>query len=325
MPKSVNYTNLIKELGENRVRLKENLASHTSIRIGGPAELFFEAETIDDLIKAVGSASRYKIPFFILGGGTNLIISNKGFSGLVIKNKTSLIQPIKIQKRLDDQLIYLKVESGVFVNRLVRYSLEESLSGLEHFLGQPGTIGGAVWINAHNTKAKVFFSDLVVEADLLDRQGKVRNVSASYFKFGYDKSLLQKTQEVVLSVVIKLRKNNHKQLWEKAKQALEYRRVNQPYDFPSAGCVFQNISINEAEKIGTPKKTTSCGYLIESVGLKGYQIGGAQFSDKHAAFIINTGKATADDVKALINIAKNKIRDKYGLEIKEEVVLVGDF
>ena len=321
-----NYQALAEGLDKRRVLYHHLLAPYTSIKIGGPADLFFEAESLPDLLQAVRLARRLKVPFFILGGGTNLLVADTGFRGLVIHNKTNNIQTVKIKGTGKIEEVYLKVDSGVQVNRLVRYTLNEGLAGLEVFLGQPGTVGGAMWINAHNMRfGPKFFGDVVVTAEILKQNGEVVAVPAAYFQFGYDKSSLQQTREIVLTVTIKLQKEDKHKLWEIAQEVVAYRRDTQPLNFPSSGCVFRNISKQAAQQIQTPNRTTSTGFLIESVGLKGVQIGGAKFSEKHAAFIVNVAHAKAADVKALIDLAKNKVKSKYGIEIKEEIVLVGDF
>lgn len=310
-----NYAQIRKELGENKVRKDEPLAPFTSIKIGGAADLFFEAETVDDLVNAVKCSNKHKVPFFLLGGGTNLLISDKGFPGLVIRNKTSNIQPVKMKKNSGGHTVYIRADSGVQVNRLVRYTLSESLAGLEYFLGQPGTVGGAIWINAHNMWAgKKYFGDSVVEAELLDKNGNRKKVPLSYFNFGYDRSILQDTGEIVLSVTLKLKKSDKEKLWKTAQDTLKYRQDTQPLNYPSSGCAFRN-----------PNSTTSTGYLIDNVGLKGKKIGGAMFSEKHAAFIVNVDNAKAKNVKSLLDLAKKKIKKKYNIEVKEEIVLVGDF
>jgi UDP-N-acetylmuramate dehydrogenase len=313
--KTQNYSEIIKRLGKGRVVKNQPLAPYTSIKIGGPADLFFEAETNEDLIKAVQLAKKYQVSYFILGGGTNLLVSDKGFRGLVIRNRTSSIKLIKVKGVHKVNTVYIKVDAGVQVNRLVRFALDEGLAGLEHFLGQPGTIGGAVWINAHNIKAgNKFFADNIVETELLDKGGNKRAVQASYFEFGYDKSKIQETGELVLSVTLKLKKGEKSKLWDFAQKTIQHRRNTQPFDFPSSGCIFRN-----------PNNTTSTGYLLESIGLKGKQIGGAKFSEKHAAFIVNVKNAKAADVVDLIDLAKEKIKMKYNIDLKEEIVLVGKF
>jgi len=328
---SDNYKELIAFLGESKVLLDEPLNKYSSFHIGGPADIFFKARTCDELVKAVTSAWRLKIPVFVISGGTNLLVGDYGYRGLVVKNETNSIKLVGVvggRKSKSSTKVHtaiLGVETGVGINRLVRYTLDQGFSGLAAFLGQPGCVGGAVWNNAHNMKTGNFFGDNVFGAKILQPSGKVVDVSKSYFKFGYDQSIIQKTHDIVLSVLLKLNAGDKKSLWEEAQKALEYRRQTQPVGVFSSGCTFRNIKKSDAIRIATPSYTCSAGYLIESVGLKGYQIGDAHFSSSHANFILNKGNSKARDVLALINLAKKKVKEKYKLDLKEEIVLVGAF
>lgn len=325
------YKKIIGNLGINRVMADEPLFKYSSFKIGGPADLFYKAQSKEELIKAVNVAKEYGITYFLLGGGTNLLISDKGFRGLVIKNETGKLRIAGIKgNRLGHaqdslKMAYIEVDSGVAFNRLVRFSLDQGFGGLESFLGQPGTIGGAVYINAHNEKKCLFFGDLIESANILNKNGEVQKVSKEYFKFDYDQSILQKSRDTLLSVIIKLKAGNNDKLWHEAQEVLEYRRKSQPYGFFSAGCTFRNIKKSDALRLATPNYTCSAGFLIESTGLKGKIIRGAMFSDKHANFILNIDSAKAGDVLELINLAKMKVKKKFGLDLTEEIVLVGDF
>lgn len=327
---SNNYKKLIAALGEKKILLHEPLNKYSSFHIGGPADIFFKARTCDDLVKAVTSAWYFKVPVFVISGGTNLLISDYGYRGLVVKNETSSIKLVGVIGRKKESLTkvhtaLLEVESGVGINRLVRFTLDQGFAGLAAFLGQPGCVGGAVWVNAHNMKMGKFFGDSVFGAKILQLGGKIIDVSKSYFKFGYDQSIIQKTHDIVLSVRFKLEVGDKRSLWEIAQRALEYRRENQPVGVFSSGCIFRNIKKSDAIRLATPNYTCSAGYLIEGVNLKGYQIGEACFSNDHANFILNKGKARARDVLDLVNIAKKRIKERYKLELKEEIVLVGEF
>ncbi|MDP3997994.1 MAG: UDP-N-acetylmuramate dehydrogenase [bacterium] len=322
---SDNFLELKEVLGE-RVKESEPMALHTTFKIGGPARFYFEAKEVKEIVEAVTLCQKLSLPYFILGGGSNILTSDAGFPGLVIKNKAEKIKIAgyqgKIQKleRKVDKL-FIEAESGVLMNTLVRYSLEEGLSGLEYFLGLPGTVGGAVYINAHFKNN--FVGDCLEKAKILGKDGKIREVDNYYFHFAYDQSILQKTGEVLLSVILKLTGGDKDALWQAAQVALELRRKNHHYDMPSAGCIFRNISKVDALRLGTPDLTQSAGFLIEASGLKGKAIGGAQFSSVHANFIVNCGSAKAADVIELINLAKAKVKEKFGVNLKEEVVCLG--
>lgn len=325
------YKKIIGNLGTDRVAVDEPLFKYSSFKIGGPADLFYKAQSTEELIKAVLAAKEDCTPYFLLGGGTNLLISDKGFRGLVIKNESGKLRIAGIKgNRLGQakgslKVAYIEVDSGVAVNRLVRFSLDQGFGGLESFLGQPGTVGGAVYINAHNEKKGLFFGDAIESANILNKNGEAEEVNKDYFKFSYDQSILQKSGETLLSVIIKLKAGNKDELWHKAQEVLEYRRKSQPYGFFTAGCTFRNIKKSDALRLATPDYTCSAGFLIESLGLKGKSIRGAVFSDKHANFILNTNSAKAGDVLELINLAKTKVKKKFGLDLTEEIVFVGDF
>jgi UDP-N-acetylmuramate dehydrogenase len=327
------YQLIIKKLGKNRILVNEEMSKYTSFKIGGPADLFYQANTVKELIEAYRTAIQYNVNFFILGGGTNLLVSDRGFRGLIIKNSTDKITLAGMQGGKINQgdvknivhTAYIKAESGVTVNRLVRYTLDQGLSGMEYFLGQPGSVGGSVYINSHNLKRDMFFGENIVEAVLLDKSGVEKTVSSGYFQFGYDESIIQKTKEVILSVIFKLKTENKDAVWARAQEALNYRKITQPYGRFTAGCTFRNISKIDALRLSTPNHTCSAGFLIDSVALKGKKIGGAVFSNEHANFIINDEQAKASDVIKLINLAKLKVKAKYHLELKEEIEFIGEF
>ncbi|MBI4991007.1 UDP-N-acetylmuramate dehydrogenase, partial [Candidatus Gottesmanbacteria bacterium] len=298
-----NYQKLTRLLGETRVLINEPLSKYSSFRLGGPADLFFKAKTTGELAQAIKQADSFSIPIFVLGGGTNLLISDKGFRGLVIKNETSGIKLIGVRGAATKvKKVFLEVDSGVGVNRLVRFALDQGLSGLEAFLGQPGTVGGAVYINAHNMWKGKFFGDCIVGAKIVTVSGDVKSVEGKYFKFGYDTSCLQKTKEIVLSVILQLETQDKEKLWQEAQKMLVYRQKTQPQGFYSSGCIFRNIEKSDALMIATPQFTCSAGFLLETIGLKGKKIGGAWFSSEHANFIVHRGGVTTSSVIELINL-----------------------
>jgi UDP-N-acetylmuramate dehydrogenase len=281
------------------------------------------------LILGVKVANEFHFPYFVLGGGSNLLVSDAGFNGLVIKNSIKKITILalsgKVQKgNIDVRDVLVEVQSGVPFNQLVRFALDEGLSGLECFLGIPGTIGGALWINAHFQKENMFVGDFVVSAEILTTGSEIRRVEKGYFRFQYDKTRLKTTQDTVLSVIFKLKKGDKKILWQKAMESLNFRRISQP-TLPSAGCVFQNIRNADAIRIGTPNYTCSAGYLIEQCGLKGKKEGGVAISNQHANFIVNTGNGKASEVKRLMEVMKQAVFKKFRLILIPEIVFLGDF
>ncbi|MFZ5845122.1 MAG: UDP-N-acetylmuramate dehydrogenase [Patescibacteria group bacterium] len=324
----ITHTQLKEILGDN---LKENepLAHYTTFKIGGPADLFYEAKTKEELIRVVTAARKMKIPLFVLGGGSNVLIGDRGFRGLAVKNSTSQIIIRAIRGRLQQGktrgLVYVEADSGVVFNKLVRFTIEEGLGGLEMHLGLPGTVGGAIYMNSKWTQPPAYVGDVVSQATLIDNDGKLKTVPATYFGFGYDTSRIQDTGEIVVSVIFALKPMPKTKLWETAEASIAYRRQTQPQGIFSPGCTFRNLTPGEALRVSTPNLTTSAGFLLDRSGLKGVSAGGAQISPVHANFIINKGGATAADVLKLIELARERVKQKYKVELKEEIVKIGDF
>lgn len=311
----------------NRVKIDELMSKHTTFKIGGPAEFYLEIEKIDDLVLAVNTVRKLKTPFFILGGGSNIIVSDNGIKGLVIKNNCrrfevmSMVGKVKNRKiDVDSALVF--AQSGVIMNQLVRYTIDEGLGGLEYQLGLPGTVGGAIYMNSNFPKKKSYVGDVVHKVKLLTQDGTIKEVDNSYFNFSYDKSILQETAEIVLSVIFKLKPMDKKTLWERGTEALNYRNETQPKGI-SAGCTFRNISLLDAINVPTPDRITSAGYLIDKAGLKGKRIGDAVISDKHANFIINLGNAKAKDVASLLSLIKHEVFKKFRVKLVTEVRTIG--
>lgn len=309
---------LQKAFGESRVGLSELMGTHTTFKIGGPAQVYLELDSIDALVKAVSIARKVDLPVFILGGGSNIIVADHGIKGLVIKNNCRRFKLISMKGKV----AFVYAESGVIMNQLVRFTIEHGLGGLEYQLGLPGTVGGAVFMNSNFPKKGVYVGDCLYQAKLLASDGGIKEVDRAYFQFGYDKSILQETHEIVLSVIFSLIPMDKKVLWERGMEALQYRNETQPKG-ASAGCTFRNISIVEALKVPTPNSITSSGYLIDKAGLKGRRIGDAMISDKHANFILNMGKAKGEDVVSLVEFMKDEVFRKFGVHLALEVRTVG--
>lgn len=321
----MNYTFLINSLGSDRLKKDEPLAKHTYFKLGGPADYLYEANTLDELVASVQSAITYKIPYLVIGGGSNILVSDSGFSGLVIKNKSKEIH-LKgfaggVEKgKLDLKEAIVEADSGVPANHLIRYTLDQGLSGLEDMLGLPGSVGGAVYNNSHHLGH--LFGDHLIEVLVLDLEGKIKKYTQQECKFDYDYSIFHKTKEIVLSASFQMKRGDKDTLWEVANSAVKRRATTQPLGAPSSGCIFKNIPLADAMRIGTPDTTQSVGYLLDKAGLKGLSVGGAKVSDVHANFIVNDGSATSQDVLDLIALIKTKIKEKYGVDLTEEVILL---
>ncbi len=319
---------LKKILGE-RAKENEPLSRYTTFKIGGPADLFYDAKTVDELTTAVTHARKHKIPIFILGGGTNILVGDRGIRGLVIKNSSSRITIVGAKGHMyhgeSQGSVYAEAESGVPMNKLIRFTIEEGLSGLEMQLGLPGSVGGAVYMNSKWTHPESYVGDVVYQARILTPQGQEKDVPQSYFHFAYDTSTIQKTADFVLTVTFRLTARPTEGLWKTANESMVYRRDTQPQGVFSPGCTFRNITKAAALTAVTPNQTTSAGFLVDHAGLKGARVGDAQISPVHANFIINNGKATAHDVVELIEKARSQVQKQFGVRLQEEIVRVGEF
>ncbi|CAG0942097.1 UDP-N-acetylmuramate dehydrogenase [Candidatus Brocadiaceae bacterium] len=286
------------------------LAPFTTYKIGGPADLFVEVHTIDELIHAVSKALRNGIPLFLLGCGANILVTDKGFRGLVIRNAAN-----KITFSDNDKVI---TESGAVVADLIERCCDRGLSGFEHFVGIPSTVGGAMWQNLHflspDRKRTVFIEEIVQTSRILTEEGQFCTVGVEYFQFDYDKSILQKRKDIVLDVTFQLSPKQKEEIRAVLDANMAWRNARQPQlaGYPSCGSVFKKI------------KDVGAGRLIEQVGLKGMRIGGAEVSGKHANFIVNTGNATAADVLQLIRYVQEEVKLKLGYTLETEITVVGE-
>lgn len=285
------------------------LAPHTTFGIGGPARHFIRARSADQLAAAVAWAEAEGKDWFLLGLGANILVGDRGFDGLVIKNEAR-------GWSFDGE--NLVAESGAVVGDLIEICKEHQLSGLEHFVGIPSTIGGALWQNLHflapDRESTLYIGEIVEAARVLS-SGEVIEVDHDWFDFGYDHSVLHETRDVVLDATLRLQPATREQIEEIMRANLEWRGRSHPAgaERMSAGSVFQKI-----EGVGA-------GRLIDQAGLKGARIGDAQVSEKHANYILNLGSATADDVSALIDQVQREVEADSGYRLTPEISFIGDF
>jgi UDP-N-acetylenolpyruvoylglucosamine reductase len=323
------YIQHIEKTYPGRIKINEPLSSHTTFKIGGPADIFFEAKTSQELITGIREARKSDVPVIIIGGGSNILVGDKGVRGIVIKNATNSITTKAIKGEMShgsiEGTVFVEADSGVSFNRLVRYSIDEGLQGIEMHLGLPGTVGGAVYQNSKWTKPMGSIGEVVHQAQILTPKGEIKVVPSSYFQFGYDYSAIQETKDVVISVLFSFKKDSKERLWHIADTSIGYRKETQPQGVFTAGCIFKNITKSLSITKSLPDFTTSAGFLIDHSGLKGEKIGGAQISTVHANFIINTGGARAADVIQLIDRAKEQVKRQFGIELEEEIQRIGEF
>lgn len=286
------------------------LAPYTTFHIGGPADFFIVSHSIEELLESVAFAKEKSLPFFILGTGANILIGDKGFRGVVIKNEA---------KKISWEGNLVTAESGETIADLIHLTVERGFSGFEHFAGIPSSVGGALWQNLHflspDRSETKYIGDIVDHARIITESGEIKTVGKEYFHFGYDASILHEVQDIVLSATFILTSESTAILAQRVEANLSWRKQKHPENATScsAGSVFKKIEGHGA------------GRLIEQVGLKGHQIGGAKISEKHANFIINMGNATASDVRQLISLVQQTIQEQLGLPLETEISLIGEF
>jgi len=299
--------------GPDRVRANVSLAPLTTFRVGGPADWLVETRSADEIVAALRLARAAEVPATILGGGSNVLVADRGVRGLVIRTRGG-----EVRAEGED---HIRADAAVTINGLVRWTITHGRAGLEAWAGTPGTVGGAVFGNAHFGGRLI--GDLVTEVRLATRDGATTDVLRSAMAFGYDRSRLQDTGEILLSAVFRVSPGDPAELRATARASLAFRKRTQPLDTPSAGCIFQNPQPDrDAVPDGIP---WSAGALVDRAGLKGAAAGGARVSPTHGNFIVNDGAATAAEIKGLIDRCRAAVRDQFGVELRDEIVLLGDF
>jgi UDP-N-acetylmuramate dehydrogenase len=295
--------NKIKQLNLGKVKVNEPLANHTTIKIGGPADLFVEPSSIDNLEKVMDLVIEEQIPWRAIGRGSNLLVSDQGIEGVVIKLGAG-IDHLEIK----DQEI--TVGGGHSIVSLSTIMSKKGFSGLEFASGIPGSVGGAVYMNAGAHGSDI--SKILKKARILFEDGTISWLDNEEMEFSYRTSVLQKKKPgIVLEAVLILKEGEKGKIVAEMQKNKNYRKETQPYNFPCAGSIFRNPLPNYA------------GKLIEVAGLKGYSMGGAKISEMHGNFIINAGNATAQDVLNLIQHVKNTIFELYEIHMETEVEIIG--
>jgi UDP-N-acetylmuramate dehydrogenase len=290
---------------EQKIIFDEPMKKHTSFKIGGTADYFFKATTLEELQNIIKFAKIKELPITIIGNGSNLLVTDKGIRGLVIKID---IKKLKIEKK--DEFAVIEVGAGNKLMALATKMKDEELSGLEGLSGIPGSVGGAIVMNAGAYGKEM--KDVVLSTTCMDKNGKLYTFSNEEQEFSYRNSIFQKKDYIIIETKLKLEYGKKDEIQKKMEEYFKSRKEKQPIKYPSAGSSFKR-----QEGIITAK-------LIDDVGLKGYKIGGAQVSEKHAGFIVNYNNATATDVINLIDYIKEKVYSKYGIKIEEEIKIIGE-
>lgn len=301
-------SNFVKKLteivGEAQVCVNEPMKQHTTFRIGGTADYFVSPTETEHIRKVIELCRRENMPWYVIGNGSNLLVSDQGFRGVIIrlfKNYAKI--------RVEGEQIF--VQAGTLLSRTANAALEEGLTGFEFAAGIPGTIGGALVMNAGAYGGEM--KDVTESVTVLTLEGEILTLKREELEMGYRTSLIARKGYLVLEAVLKLTRGNQEQIKEKMADLRQRRISKQPLEYPSAGSTFKR------------PQGYFAGKLIMDAGLRGFQIGGAQVSEKHCGFVINTGNATAEDVLELIRQVSAKVKAREGVALEPEVKLLGEF
>lgn len=298
---------LLKNLNINNsnIFLNEPMKKYTSFKVGGPAECLIKVETQNEIQEVLKFVNKNKIPFTIVGNGTNILVSDNGIKGIVLKININNLKITELNNTIE-----IIVGAGFKLSILAQELLKKNISGFEELSGIPGTIGGAIKMNAgaHGRE----FKDIVENVKVMDYKGNIKNLNKKDLKFSYRHSIFLEENYIILEAKLRLEKGIKEQIKNKMNQYKSYRKEKQPIEYPSAGSTFKR-----GEDFITAK-------LIDEAGLKGYKIGDAEVSTKHAGFIINIGSATSKDILALIEYVKNTIKEKFKKEIELEIEVIGE-
>ena len=296
-----------------RITQQVSLAPMTTFKIGGVADLFFEASIPDEVIRVVDVLADIDWPVTVLGGGSNVVVSSRGVRGLVVRMRRGKIRVPRPG--------VVRADAGVSINELVRWTIVRGFGGLSNWAGTPGTVGGALHGNAH------FQGDLigakVISVGIVTRQGKVFDVKAREMCFGYDTSRLKEKDECALWAEFSTYKEEPQVLRNIARESLAYRKETQPLSSRSAGCVFQNPG-PESDSL-LEGVASSAGALIEKAGLKNYSIGGARVSTLHGNFIVGNEAVTSEDIRTVIETCRTAVHERFGITLRDEIVYLGEF
>ncbi len=291
-------------VGDSQVLINEELKKYTTFKVGGPCKALVIIKTEDLLIKVISLLKESKEDFFVIGNGSNLLISDEGFGGYVLKLEGDFLD---IQSEGEE----IVAGAGAILSKVCIYAKEKGLSGLEFAYGIPGTVGGAIVMNAGAYDGEMSF--VVSSVKMLDETGVIKTFTNPEMEFSYRNSILKRKEFVVLSVTYKLIKKDENEILDKMNDFLERRRSKQPLNFPSAGSTFKRPKDNFA------------GKLIMEAGLKGKRIGGACVSEKHAGFIVNDEGASAKDISDLMKVVIKEVKEKFDIELEPEVIKLGKF
>ena len=291
-------------LGEEKVRISEPMNRHTTFRIGGPADYFLLPSTAEEVKKILEICKEKELPYFILGNGSNLLVSDEGYRGVII-------QLYRNYGGITVEGTNIRAGAGALLSQIASAAKNASLTGFEFAGGIPGTLGGAVVMNAGAYGGEM--KDVLKEVTVMTEQGEIMTIPAEKLEMGYRTSLVKKAGYLVLEAVISLKAGDVEEIKAIMKDLTEKRVSKQPLEYPSAGSTFKR------------PEGYFAGKLIMDAGLRGYQVGGAQVSEKHCGFVINKGNATAADVCGLMKDVQEKVQEQFGVTLEPEVKFLGEF
>lgn len=291
-------------LGEKKVCVEEPMDRHTTFRIGGPADYFLVPETAEEVRGILDICGKEKIPYFILGNGSNLLVSDQGFRGVIIQMYRNMSSVIVEGTKI-------RAACGALLSSIAVAAKNASLTGFEFAGGIPGTLGGAVVMNAGAYGGEM--KDVLEEVTVMDQEGHVLTLKADELQMGYRTSIIKSAGYIVLEAVISLKEGDQEKIRDRMRELTEQRTSKQPLDYPSAGSTFKR------------PEGYFAGKLIMDCGLRGYRVGGAQVSEKHCGFVINAGGATAADVRTLMQNVSDKVQKEFGVALEPEVKFLGEF
>ena len=298
------YDKVVDIVGEENVHTDEPMSRHTTFRIGGNADYFVKPGNADEVAAVIAVCREYNIPYFILGNGSNLLVSDDGYRGMII-NIMDNMDSVTVDGRI------ITAQAGAMLVRVSVMARDNALTGLEFASGIPGTIGGAVYMNAGAYGGEM--KNVVKTVRAIDEHGRIYELDSEKMDFSYRHSIVEERKLIVLEVTLELEHGSREAIDDRMKELAEARRSKQPLEYPSAGSTFKR------------PEGYFAGKLIMDAGLRGYSVGGAQVAEKHCGFVINKGGATASDVVELIRDVQHDVDDKFGVTLEPEVKMLGEF
>lgn len=298
------YDKVVDIVGEENVHTDEPMSRHTTFRIGGSADYFVKPGNADEVAAVIAVCREYNIPYFILGNGSNLLVSDDGYRGMII-NIMDNMDSVTVDGRI------ITAQAGAMLVRVSVMARDNALTGLEFASGIPGTIGGAVYMNAGAYDGEM--KNVVKTVRAIDEYGRIYELDSEKMDFSYRHSIVEERKLIVLEVTLELEHGSREAIDDRMKELAEARRSKQPLEYPSAGSTFKR------------PEGYFAGKLIMDAGLRGYSVGGAQVAEKHCGFVINKGGATASDVVELIRDVQHDVDDKFGVTLEPEVKMLGEF